>query len=170
MNETFQFTTYDTIKFFIIIVASVGIFFQILLTISSYPLKKLIGIIHKYPRLNLEQYYFYYQKATAYRLLYIVHLLFGKTMKILSATATFITVYCAIDNNDFILLFSLIAAMCEVVTLSMPVDTYSKIYVQAARKLEYVLNNGDNVQEPELSKVLNNTYQEAEKIIENGFQ
>ncbi len=170
MNGAFQFTANDTIKTFIIIVASVGIFFQILLSMSSYPFKKFISIMYKYPKLNLEQYYFYYQKATAYRMLYMAHILFGKTLKILSVTATFITVYCAVDNNDFILLFSLIAAMCEVILLSIPVDTYSKIYVKAARKLEYVLNNGDNIQEPELSRELNSTYQEAEEIIEKGFQ
>lgn len=126
--------------------------------------------MYKHKNLKGKKYYFYYQKATAYRLLFIVHLLLDKTMKILSATASFITVYCAIDNNDFILLFSLIAAMCELVTLSIPANTYSKIYVQAARKLEYALYNGDDVMELELSQKLDNAYQEAEKIIEDGFQ
>lgn len=166
----FQFTTYITVKYFILIVVSVGIFFQILLAISSYPFKKLIYIVYKYPRLDIEYYYFYYQKATAYRLLFLVHELFRKTIKISNSTSTFITVYCIIENNNFNLLFSLIAAICELISLSMPINTYSKIYSQAARKLEFALNNGDNIQEPELSKKLNDTYKEVEQIIEDNFQ
>lgn len=170
MNTANQFTTYDTIIVFLIIVASVDILFTITLLISSYPSKRLVKSMYKHSKLDLEEYYFYFQKATAYRLLYNTNLTFYKLIKILSASSTFVTVYCAIDNNDFILLFSLIAAMSEIGLLTTPGDTYSKMYVRAARKLEYVLNNGDNLQEPELSKVLSEAYQEAEKIIEEGFE
>lgn len=83
---------------------------------------------------------------------------------------TFIVVYCAMADNRFILLFSLITAICEVVLLNIPLESYSKMYVQAARKLEYILNNSDNLQEPELTKALNAAYQEAEKIIEENFE
>lgn len=120
--------------------------------------------------LDLEKYYFYYQKATAYRLLFMNHLIFSKILKVLSTMSTFIVVYCAMANNQFLLLFSLLTAICEVISLSMPIETYSKMYVQAARKLEYVLNNDTNLQEPELTKALNNAYKEAEKIIEENFE
>lgn len=170
MENTFQFTTYDTIILFIIIVAVVGIFTAISLYFSSYPSKRRINRIFKYPVLDLEKYYFYYQKATAYRLLFINHLIFSKILKVLSTMSTFIVVYCAMASNQFILLFSLITAICEVISLSMPIEAYSKMYVQAARKLEYVLNNDNNLQELELTKALSAAYQEAEKIIEENFE
>lgn len=170
MNDTFQFTAYDTIILFIIIVASVGILTAITLCISSYPFKKLVKIVFKYPVLDLEKYYFYYQKATAYRLLFMNHLIFSKILKVLSTMSTFIVVYCAMANNQFLLLFSLLTAICKVISLSMPIETYSKMYVQAARKLEYILNNDENLEEPELTKALNIAYQEAEKIIEENFE
>lgn len=56
MNDTFQFTTYDTIILFIIIVASVGILTAITLCISSYPFKRLVKIVFKYPVLDLHQF------------------------------------------------------------------------------------------------------------------
>lgn len=44
------------------------------------------------------------------------------------------------------------------------------MYVQAARKLEFILNNENQLQEPELTKALNSAYQEAEKIIAENFE
>lgn len=44
------------------------------------------------------------------------------------------------------------------------------MYVQAARKLEYILNNDENLEEPKLTKALNTAYQEAEKVIEENFE
>ena len=170
LDNDFVFTTYDTIIVFVIIVAVVGIYTAISLYTSAYPSKKRVDKIFKYPKLDLENYYFYYQKATAYRFLFINNLIFSKILKVLSTMSTFIVVYCAMANNQFILLFSLITAVCEVISLSMPIETYSKMYVQAARKLEYVLNNDANLQEPELTKALSNAYQEAEKIIEENFE
>lgn len=170
LNDNFVFTTYDTIIVFVIIVAVVGIYTAISLYTSSYPSKKRVDKIFKYPKLDLEKYYFYYQKATAYRFLFINNLIFSKILKVLSTMSTFIVVYCAMANNQFILLFSLITAVCEVISLSMPIETYSKMYVQAARKLEYVLNNDADLREPELTKTLSNAYQEAEKIIEDNFE
>lgn len=107
MNNTFQFTAYDTIIIFIIIVVSVGILTAITLCISSYPFKRLVKMVFKYPVLELEKYYFYYQKATAYRLLFINLLLFSKILKVLSTMPTFIVVYCAMADNRFILGVSL---------------------------------------------------------------
>lgn len=170
MDEIYSLSTYDTIKIFIIIVAIIVSLMVILLIISSYPFRIIINTMHKYPTLDLKKYYFFYQKTTAYRLLFNVNLAFSMMLKIIGTTTTFITIYCAIDNNTFILLFSLITAICEVVSLTIPTDKYSKVYVQAARKLEYVLNNGDNLQESELTRMLNSAYKEAEKIIEENFE
>lgn len=170
MNNINQFTAYDTIKVFLIIVISIGAIVAIFLSIFSYPSKKLVNILYKYPQNDIKRYYFYYQKATAYRLLFITHLIFSKIIKILSATATFITVYCAMDNNEFILLFSLLAAICEVISLTIPTEEYSKMYVCAARKLEYILNVENDLDNEKLGKLLNIAYQEAEKIIEDNFQ
>ena len=140
MSDAFQFTAYDTIVLFVIIVAFVGIYVAVSLYTSAYPSEKRIRKIFKHPVLNLEKYYFYYQKATAYRLLFINNLIFSKILKVLSTMSTFIVVYCAMANNQFLLLFSLITAICEVISLTIPIETYSKMYVQAARRLEYILN------------------------------
>lgn len=170
MNETFQFTTNFTIILFIIVVAIAGIYTAISLYTSAYPSKKRVNKIFKHPVLDLEKYYFYYQKAAAYRLLFGNHILFSKVLKVLSTMSTFIVVYCAMANNQFLLLFSLITAICEVISLNIPLEKYSKMYVQAARKLEYVLINETNLQEPDLIKALSNAYKEAEKIVEENFE
>lgn len=170
MDSAINFTRYETIKTFITLMAIVFITFLILTCCSTYPFKKLVFIIYKYPSLDPITYYFYYQKATAYRLLFSVHLIFDKLIKISNITSTFITLYCAVDNNDFILLFSMISAVSAAIALTIPSEMYSKLYVQAARKLEYILNNGTKFQEPELSIKLNEAYQEAESIIEKNFQ
>jgi len=64
----------------------------------------------------------------------------------------------------------MISSVSAVISLTVPSDMYSKLYVKAARKLEYILNNGKNLQEPELSNKLNEAYKEAESIIEKNFQ
>lgn len=163
-----SFTTNDTILVFIIIVAAFGLFFGIGIAISTYPSKFWISKLHKSPILDINKYYFYYQKATAYRMLYIVHTIFSNTFQILGSTTTFITVYCAIDSNDYILLFSLIAAISQCVLLLIPTDKYSKVYVEAARLLEYELNEGGN-DEKEIYKNLKETYKKAEEIIQKDF-
>ena len=162
------FTTKDTIITFIIIVAVFGIFFGIALFISSYPGKRFINKMHKNPFKDMDTYYFYYQKATAYRMLFLIHTAFDTTFKILGSTMTFITVYCAIDNNEYILLFSMIAAMCQTVGLIIPTGKYIKIYVEAARILEYALNTQYKNEDINKQK-LNEAYQRAEEIIKNDF-
>lgn len=163
-----NFTTNNTAQVFIIIVALLGFVFGGSMMIASYPGKILIGVVHKKPKKDIDEYYFYYQKATAYRLLFNIHVVFMYTFKILGTTMTFITVYCAIDWNDYILLCSLIAAMCEVVSLIVPTDKYIRIYVQAARLLEYELfTEYENEKEEKIK--LTKAYEKAERIIAQDF-
>lgn len=163
-----NFTTNNTAQVFIIIVALLGFVFGGGMMIASYPRKILIGVVHKKPIKNIDEYYFYYQKATAYRLLFNIHVIFMYTFKILGSTMTFITVYCAINRNEYILLCSLIAAMCEVVSLIVPTDKYIKIYVQAARLLEYELfTEYENKKEEKINLI--KAYKEAERIIAQEF-
>lgn len=161
-------TTNETILIFVIIVALFIVVFGTLTIISTYPPRKFINIIHKKPTKNIDVFYFYYQKATAYRMLFVVHTLFSNIIKIIGSVTTFVTVYCAIDRNDYILICSLISAMCQVVGLLVPNDKYIKIYVQAARVLEYELNK-DYDNQDELKKKLAEAYEKAEDIIQKEF-
>lgn len=163
-----QFTTNDTVRVFVIVVAVLGGIFGSGIMVATYPGKLLIKLIHKKPMKDMDKYYFYYQKATAYRLLFNIHTIFMYTFKTLGSTMTFITVYCAIDKNDYLLLCSLIAAMCEVISLLVPTDKYIRIYVQAARLLEYELST-DHENEIEEKTKLKEAYEKAEKIIAQDF-
>lgn len=167
-KNNFEFTTNDTIILFIFITATLGTIFGLSVLISSYPAKFMVRLHYKNPINDIEKYFFYYQKATAYRMLFSVHILMEKFFNITGSTMTFITVYCAIDKNDYILLCSLINAICQVATLSIPSEKYMKIYVQAARKLEYKLNKHYE-DESKILNELETAYEEAEKIIEDGF-
>lgn len=100
-----KITTNDAINIFIIIVATLGAFFGIWIFISVHPRERWIKMMHKHPVLDMDKYYFYYQKATAYRMLFAMHTFFTNTFKVLGATMTFITVYCAIDGNNYITIF-----------------------------------------------------------------
>lgn len=164
-----SFDTNDTIFLFIIIVVVIfGLVFGGSLIVSTYPSKFFVQRLHQHPMLDINTFYFYYQKVTAYRMLFSIHTIFTNTFKILGSTTTFITVYCAVDSNDYILLFSLISAMCQVVTLLIPTDKYAKIYVEAARILESELNSihrDDN----EAKEKLKEAYEKAEEIIQKDF-
>ena len=163
-----EFTTNDTILVFIIIVAAFGIFYGLGIIFSTYPRKFLINMIHKNPTLNMNDYYFYYQKAAAYRMLFIVHTAFANVFKIMGTTTTFITVYCAIDSNDYILLFSLITAICQVVALLVPSDKYMRIFAESARLLEYELI-AEHPDESTTKQKLKQAYERAEEIISKDF-
>lgn len=167
-KNNLEFTTNDTIILFIFIVAILSTILGLSVFISANPAKFMVRLHCINPINDIEKYFFYYQKATAYRMLFSVHILMEKIFNITGSTMTFITVYCAIDKNDYILLCSLINAMCQVVTLSIPSEKYMKIYVQAARKLEYKLNKHYE-NENEILNELEAAYEEAEKIIEDGF-
>lgn len=163
-----EFTTNDTIIVFIIIVAVFGLSYGLGIIISTYPAKFLINIMHKTPMLDINKYYFYYQKATAYRMLFIIHTGFANTFKVLGTTTTFITVYCAIDSNDYILLFSLITAICQVVALIIPSDKYMRIFAEGARLLEYELIT-EHPDEKAAFQDLKQAYEKAEEIISKDF-
>lgn len=163
-----EFTTNDTILVFIIIVAVFGVFYGLGIIISTYPGKFLITLIHKSPMLDINRYYFYYQRATGYRMLFIMHTIFANTFKILGTTTTFITVYCAINSKEYILLFSLITAMCQVITLLVPMDKFVKIYVESARILEYELLS-EHATETEAREKLKKAYEKAEGIISKDY-
>lgn len=162
------FITDNAIGIFCIIVASLAIILGFGILISSYPIRFFINMIYKKPEEEINKYYFYYQKATAYRMLFSIHTTISNTFKIISPTMTFITVYCAMDKNEYILLCSLLAAISSVVGIMIPSEKYIKIYVQAARVLEYELNT-DYGSEDKNKEKLKEAYIKAENIIANDF-
>ncbi len=134
-----------TIIIFLSTVAIIAFPYGFAAMISTYPSKFWIKRMYQNPILDDDILFFYYQRATSYRMLFMIHTFFKNIIKILGTAALFITVYYAVinenDNNshDLILLFSLITAMCQVTELLIPMDKFIQIYTQAARIMEYVL-------------------------------
>lgn len=157
-----------TILIFIIMVIALGIIFGIASIIAGYPCKYFVINMFKNANKDIEEYYFYYQKATAYRMLFSIYLFFGNIIKTVGFMSTFITVYCAIDKNDYVLLCSLISAMCQTITLNMPIDKNAKIYVEAARILEYELN-AEHDDKKVIKQKLNEAYKKAEELISRDY-
>lgn len=82
---------------------------------------------------------------------------------------TFITIYCAIDENqEYIVLFSMIAAISQVIALTIPTQKYAKVFVEAARMLEYELNKEYN-DFKEKKENLNGVYKKAEELISKEY-
>lgn len=133
-----EFTTNETILVFIIIVAVIAIFYGIKIADATFPRRSSVKKMYKYA-IDIDEYYYYYERGTEYWKLFMIHNGFSNAIKIIGSTTTFITVYCAIDRNDFILLFLLITAICQVITLVVPIDKFIKTYVEAARIMQYEL-------------------------------
>lgn len=167
-NEDYDIIT--CIKHFVLIVAISSLIIMAALLVATYPVKYIVKIVFGNPKLDLMKYYFYYQKATAYRMLFIVHTFINNACIVVGAMATFITTYCAVKNNNYVILYSLIAALCQVISLTIPSQTYMRVYVQSARIMEYALNdNYDNCSETEIYKKLELAYEKAEDLIAKDF-
>lgn len=158
-----QFTTTETIIAFIIIVAMIAIVYGIKIADSTFPRKSSVKKMYKHAT-DIDKYYYYYERGTEYWKLFMVHTGFSNAIKIIGSTTTFITVYCAIDGNDFILLFLLITAMCQVIALMVPIDKFIKTYVEAARIMQYELLV-EHENENERRKKLREAFIEAEEHI-----
>lgn len=162
------FTTNDTIRAFIAIVAFIAITYGILIVGSTFPNKYSVKRMYKNAILDIDKYFYYYQRGAEYWKLFMVHTFFSNAIRILGSTMTFITVYCAIDGNEYILLCSLITAMCQVVTMMVPIDKFVKTYVEAARIMQYeLLAEHDN--EIETKRKLREAFIQAEEHISKNL-
>lgn len=65
-------------------------------------------------------------KATAYRMLFNTHVFLSNTIKVFNACTTFIIVYCAMIDETYILLFSMLSALSSVIMLTIPFESYSR--------------------------------------------
>lgn len=156
-----------TIVAFLCIVGVIAVISLVGLTIASYPPEFFIRFIHKKKLHASDQYYFYYQKATAYRLLSIFHTIFTYGLKVLGTTTTFITVYFALSSSSYVVFCALLASLSQVLSLLVPFDKYMKIFVESARKLEYkLLEQGED---EIILNDLNILYQEVEIEIAKAF-
>lgn len=132
----------ETIIIFLLTVAMIAFPYSLAALFSTYPGKFWIKRMYQNPILDDDILFFYYQRATEYRMLSMVHIFFKNVIKILGTAALFITVYYAVVNDkkyNLVLLFSLIAAMCQVTELLVPMDKFIQIYTHAARIMEYAL-------------------------------
>lgn len=126
---------------FLMVDAVIALPYGLAITISTYPGKFWIKKIYKNPILDDDTLYLYYQRATGYRMLFMVHTFFKNVIKVVGLASLFITVYFAVVNSSHkyavVTLFSLITAMCQVIELLVPMDKFIQIYTKAARILEY---------------------------------
>ena len=160
------------ILIFVAIVAAVGLIGFTVLYIATYPSLKSIKKMYKELPLSNENYFFYLQKATAYRNLFTCHLVFNYFVKVLGAVATIITVYFAFEEtyNDFIILSALIATTCNLIGIVIPFEKLAGVFVRCARIMEKGLyENYEGQDIPQIKQSLNNKYQECEDLIAKDF-
>lgn len=164
-----------TIIIFLSTVVVIALPYGLATMISTYPGKFWIKRMYQNPILDDDILFFYYQRATGYRMLFMVHTFFKNVIKIFGTAALFITVYYAVvdDTNkyDLVLLFSLITAMCQVTELLVPMDKFIQIYTHAARIMEYAMLpesagvKNDYIDKKTAYKKLQEAYKSAEEYI-----
>lgn len=161
-------TTNTTVILFTIIFVIFGLVIYISIKNAVPPNNKVIDKYHKIKLLDYNKYFFFYQRGTAYRRLFEIHTAICTVFKSVGTISTFVTVYCVVDENAFVLLAALISAACETIMLMVPSEKYARIYVQAARIMESALNRKYKDSDDELV-ALEKAYEDAEKIIQNEF-
>ncbi len=164
-----------TIIIFLLTVVVIAFPYGIATVISTYPGKFWIKRMYQNPILDDDILYFYYQKATGYRMLFMVHTFFKNVIKIFGTAALFITVYYAVldgeNEHNLILLFSLITAICQVTEILVPMDKFIQIYTHAARIMEYALLpesagvKNDYIDKKTAYEKLQEAYKSAEEYI-----
>lgn len=154
----------NIIYIFSIIVVSFTIISIFVVLISTHPPRFIVKNSNKNSSYELNKYYFYYQKATAYRMLFSGFSIFNSAMQILSIASTFITIYIAVKDSDYVILAALISATCQVVNLLLQPTKYIKAFSDAALIMEFSLNKHGLSEEQAYEEFLN-AYKEAEKII-----
>lgn len=152
------------IAIFSIIVVSFTVISIIIVLISTYPPKFIVKNSNKNCPYDLNKYYFYYQKATAYRMLFSGFSIFNSAMQILSIASTFITIYIAVKDSNYVILAALILATCQVVNLLLQPTKYIRAFSDAALVMEFSLNKHGLSEEQAYEEFLT-AYKDAEKII-----
>ena len=82
----------------------------------------------------------------------------------LTVSATFITVYIAVSDSQYVVLASLISATCEIVNLLFQPEKYIVAFSDAALEMEYILHK-PGMREDEAYEKFLETYRKAEEII-----
>ena len=149
---------------FCIIVVLFTVISIIVVLISTYPPQFIVKNSNKNSLYELNKYYFYYQKATAYRMLFSGFSIFDSAMQILSVASTFITIYIAIKDSNYVILAALISATCQVINLLLQPTKYIKAFSDSALIMEFALNKHGLTEEQAYEEFLN-AYKEAERVI-----
>ena len=127
----------------IIAFISILIFFVVIsllgLWISTYPPVFLVKMFYRYPRHDINQLYFYYNKAVSYRMLFTTFSIFDSVLQVIAVAATLITIYIAHKDSSYDLLFSLISATCQMTHLILQPSKYIKVFSDAAIIMELAL-------------------------------
>lgn len=152
------------ILIFVFIVVFFIIVSGIVLLLSTYPPKFIIKAFNRNALYNVDKYNFYYGKATAYRMLFTSFSFFERILQVLTVSATFITVYIAVSDSQYVVLASLISATCEIVNLLFQPEKYIVAFSDAALEMEYILHKSGMREDEAYEKFLE-TYRKAEEII-----
>ena len=137
-----------TVIVFGVIVIGVGFCFAFFLLRYAYPnCKKVKKHFAGYDHL-LKSHYFYCQKTTSYLLLSKCHQVFFYIVSVVGASSTIITIYFAIDSQftDYLLLTVLIAAIANILLLTVKFENISIAFYEAYKILHLaLLNDCDDV-------------------------
>ncbi len=124
---------------FVCVIVALMLTTLIALLISTYPPFFLVKRLYRNPLYSMEEFYFYYNKATAYRMLFTGFSVFANTVQVLSIASTFITLYIAVSDTKYVILASLISATFEVGRLMLQPEKYIKAFSDAALIMEFAL-------------------------------
>lgn len=148
---------------FVSIVIMFLIISLLVLWIATYPPSFIVKKMYKNSMHNITDFYFYYNKATAYRLLFTGFNVFKSVLQILTIASTFITVYISVEASEYVTLAALISATCEVAVLMLQPEKYTKAFSDAALIMEFTLLK--TLPDKELKECFSKAYEEAENRI-----
>lgn len=154
----------NIIFIFCIVVVSFTIISVGVVLISTYPPQFMVRRFYVNSTYDINKYFFYYEKAVAYRMLFSDFSIFNSAIQIFSVASTFITVYIAINDSEYVILASLISATCQVVNLLLQPQKYIKAFSDAALIMEFSLNKQGMSEEQAYEEFLF-AYKEVERII-----
>lgn len=153
---------------FVSIVIIIGAVFAIILRKSTYPNDDKIKKQYPYYSENHKNYQVYLRDATAFHSLAACHQIFHFIVKIIGGMATIITVYCAFDNNNFLLVSALFAALCNILSLILNSANISQNFRKAAMVMDAAFHDCqlfscDNENDKK-EEVLSKAHAEAQKL------
>ena len=148
------------------ICAVIGIGISIWLIIINTPRKKAVEKKYQQAMIDFKEYFFYFQKATAYRKLHTSFLALNYSFRTINIISTMILVY-NVFHSKLDVLVALVSAISEVMILLFQFEKKSRMYLYCATILEDVLHKQYSfLRKQRIKTELLKAYLKAEKHIE----